>query len=107
MAMGNFTQKRWMVSSKDTGENGKVGRTRSGQSVTTRNPGRNLSLKSSRTSIQQRALQPNDTHYLDMSFDFYPCNCKFNKQLTVKLALRCHDCLMSTQSRISQMKTKI
>lgn len=99
--MGNFTQKRWMVSSNGIGENGKVGRTRNG-SATTRNPGRKTSpLK------LQRALQSSDTHYLDKSFDFYPCNCKFNKQLTVKLALRCHDCLMSTQSRITHMKTKI
>jgi hypothetical protein len=65
-----------------------------------RNPGR-------RVSFQQKALQPIDTHYLDKSFEFYPCTCQFNRKLTVQLALRCHDCLMSMQSRITHMKTKI
>lgn len=58
-----------------------------------RNPGRSFTF--------------NETHYLEKSFDFYPCKCQFNKKQTVKLALRCDDCLMSTQSRIVQMKTKI
>lgn len=60
-----------------------------------------------KTRIQKPILHFNDSHYLDISFDFYPCQCQTNRQLTVKLALRCHDCLMSPQSRISHMRTKI
>lgn len=104
--MGNFTQKRWEVSSRDIGENGKTGFMRNG-SKTTRNPGRDNQIKNRRVNIKQNVLHPNDLHYLDMSFEFYPCQCKLTAISTVKLAIRCHDCLMSIQSRISHMKTKI
>lgn len=104
--MGNFTPKKWTVSSKDTGESGKPDRFKNGRG-TTRNPGRNPQYQPRHIQIQQKGLQPIDTHYLEKSFDFYPCSCKFNKILTVKIGLRCHDCMMSTQSRISHMKTKI
>lgn len=90
--MGDFTQKKWGGSSRGIGENGRVGRAKM-RTDTSRNPG----LK----------LQHNDLHYLSKSFDFYPCKCQTHKNLTVQLALKCHDCLMSPQSRISHMRTKI
>jgi len=48
-----------------------------------------------------------DAHYLDKSFEFYPCLCRFNKRLSTSLQNKCNDCMMSYSSRIRHMKSKI
>lgn len=104
--MDNFTQKKETNYLRGVGENRKTERKRNGVGVS-RIPGHIILSKMSKIREQQKTLHFHDTHYLDKSFEFYPCSCEFKGTLTVKLALRCPDCLMSPQSRIIQMKTKI
>lgn len=57
----------------------------------------------------QTYKQQNKTtnHYLEKSFDFYPCDCATSKRMSNQTTKKCSKCLMSHSSRITHMKTKI